>query len=57
MDASRALKAGRFDVMPMGYLVSGPVGTGKTFNPGILQRRRYSDGGAEKLPRDVCRAV
>ncbi len=31
MDASRALKAGRPDVMPMGYLVSGPVGTGKTF--------------------------
>jgi AAA+ superfamily predicted ATPase len=29
--ASRALKAGRPDVMPMGYLVSGPVGTGKTF--------------------------
>ena len=31
MDASRALKAGRPDVMPMGYLISGPVGTGKTF--------------------------
>lgn len=31
MDASRALKTGRPDVMPMGYLVSGPVGTGKTF--------------------------
>ncbi|MEM9986569.1 MAG: AAA family ATPase, partial [Bacteroidota bacterium] len=31
LDASRALKAGRPDVMPMGYLVSGPVGTGKTF--------------------------
>jgi AAA+ superfamily predicted ATPase len=31
MDAARALKAGRPDVMPMGYLVSGPVGTGKTF--------------------------
>lgn len=30
-DASRALKSGRPDVMPMGYLVSGPVGTGKTF--------------------------
>jgi AAA+ superfamily predicted ATPase len=30
-DAARALKAGRPDVMPMGYLVSGPVGTGKTF--------------------------
>lgn len=27
----RALKAGRQDVMPMGYLVCGPVGTGKTF--------------------------
>ncbi len=31
MDASRALLNGRPDVMPMGYLVSGPVGTGKTF--------------------------
>lgn len=31
MDAARALKNGRPDVMPMGYLVSGPVGTGKTF--------------------------
>lgn len=29
--ASEAIKAGRADVMPMGYLVSGPVGTGKTF--------------------------
>jgi len=29
--AARALKAGRSDVMPMGYLVNGPVGTGKTF--------------------------
>jgi len=31
MEAARALKLGRSDVMPMGYLVSGPVGTGKTF--------------------------
>ncbi|MEZ4828327.1 MAG: AAA family ATPase [Bacteroidia bacterium] len=31
MDAANALKNGRPDVMPMGYLVSGPVGTGKTF--------------------------
>ncbi|GAB4402293.1 MAG: hypothetical protein OHK0039_00070 [Bacteroidia bacterium] len=31
LDAARALKNGRPDVMPMGYLVSGPVGTGKTF--------------------------
>jgi SpoVK/Ycf46/Vps4 family AAA+-type ATPase len=30
-DAARALQSGRSDVMPMGYLVSGPVGTGKTF--------------------------
>ncbi len=29
--ATRALKQGRTDVIPMGYLVSGPVGTGKTF--------------------------
>lgn len=31
MEAATALKAGRADVMPMGYLVSGPVGTGKTY--------------------------
>ncbi|MFN7132819.1 MAG: ATP-binding protein, partial [Myxococcales bacterium] len=29
--AAQALKKGRTDVMPMGYLISGPVGTGKTF--------------------------
>ncbi|MEM1096857.1 MAG: AAA family ATPase [Bacteroidota bacterium] len=29
--AAQALREGRPDVMPMGYLVSGPVGTGKTF--------------------------
>lgn len=29
--AAQALKAGRPDVLPIGYLVSGPVGTGKTF--------------------------
>ena len=29
--AALALRNGRPDVMPMGYLVSGPVGTGKTF--------------------------
>jgi SpoVK/Ycf46/Vps4 family AAA+-type ATPase len=29
--AAAALKAGRADVLPMGYLVNGPVGTGKTF--------------------------
>jgi len=30
-DAARAIKGGRHDVMPMGYLIAGPVGTGKTF--------------------------
>lgn len=29
--AVKALKQGRSDVLPMGYLVCGPVGTGKTF--------------------------
>lgn len=29
--AAAALRTGRPDVLPMGYLVSGPVGTGKTF--------------------------
>jgi AAA+ superfamily predicted ATPase len=30
-NAASALRAGRTDVLPMGYVISGPVGTGKTF--------------------------
>ncbi len=30
-DTAAALRAGRTDVLPMGYVISGPVGTGKTF--------------------------
>lgn len=30
-DAATALRMGKSDVLPMGYLVCGPVGTGKTF--------------------------
>lgn len=30
-NAARALKQGRLDVLPMGYLIAGPVGTGKSF--------------------------
>ena len=30
-DAAAALRKGQIDVMPMGYLISGAVGTGKTF--------------------------
>jgi len=30
-DAATALRTGRFDVLPMGYVICGPVGTGKTF--------------------------
>ncbi len=29
--AAQALRQGRYEVLPMGYLVTGPVGTGKTF--------------------------
>ncbi len=29
--AARAIRQGRLDVLPMGYLISGPVGTGKSF--------------------------
>ncbi|MBN1525334.1 MAG: AAA family ATPase [Spirochaetales bacterium] len=29
--AARAIKQGRLDVLPIGYLMSGPVGTGKSF--------------------------
>lgn len=30
-DAAAALRTGRTDVLPMGYVICGPVGTGKTF--------------------------
>lgn len=30
-DLARAIKMGKFDSVPMGYLFSGPVGTGKSF--------------------------
>jgi len=30
-DAAAGLRAGRFDILPMGYVICGPVGTGKTF--------------------------
>src|SRR2546426_6595923 len=30
-DTAAALRAGRTDVLPMGYVICGPVGTGKTF--------------------------
>lgn len=30
-DAAAAIRAGRTDVIPMGYVICGPVGTGKTF--------------------------
>jgi AAA+ superfamily predicted ATPase len=31
VEASAALRMGRADVLPMGYVICGPVGTGKTF--------------------------
>ena len=31
MNAAKAIHLGRLEVVPMGYLISGPVGTGKTF--------------------------
>jgi SpoVK/Ycf46/Vps4 family AAA+-type ATPase len=30
-DAATAIRAGKTDVLPMGYIICGPVGTGKTF--------------------------
>ncbi len=30
-DAAKALRMGRSDILPMGYVICGPVGTGKTF--------------------------
>jgi AAA+ superfamily predicted ATPase len=34
--AARAIKLGRLDVLPMGYLIAGPVGTGKSFMVGAF---------------------
>lgn len=31
LDAATAIRAGNTDVLPMGYVICGPVGTGKTF--------------------------
>jgi len=31
LDAAQAIRAGRTDVVPMGYVICGPVSTGKTF--------------------------
>jgi AAA+ superfamily predicted ATPase len=31
LDAAAAIRAGNTDVLPMGYVICGPVGTGKTF--------------------------
>ncbi|MDX1984105.1 MAG: AAA family ATPase [Bryobacteraceae bacterium] len=31
IEAGQAIRAGRTDVLPMGYVICGPVGTGKTF--------------------------
>lgn len=30
-DAAKAIRTGRTDILPMGYIICGPVGTGKTF--------------------------
>ncbi|MDR2731480.1 MAG: ATP-binding protein, partial [Treponema sp.] len=30
-NAAKAIKMGRHDVLPMGYLIAGPIGTGKSF--------------------------
>jgi len=30
-NAARAIKSARLDVLPMGYLIAGPIGTGKSF--------------------------
>ncbi|MEL3899232.1 MAG: AAA family ATPase [Treponema phagedenis] len=31
VNAAKAIRQGRADVLPMGYLITGPIGTGKTF--------------------------
>ena len=34
--AAKAIKLGRLDVLPMGYLIAGPVGTGKSYMVGAF---------------------
>ncbi len=38
-DAAAALRAGRFDVLPMGYVICGPVGHGQDVPHHLLRRR------------------
>ena len=51
----RALRAGRTDVLPMGYVICGPVGTGKTFLTTCFAGEVGIPGGdAEEFPQHVA---
>lgn len=63
--AAKALKRGRVEVMPMGYLICGPIGTGKSFMVSAFaneigipmvklgnihsQNRGFTESGLEKI--------
>ncbi len=52
--ASAALKLGAVEVMPMGYLIGGPVGTGKTFLTTCFVRYRRAVCEVPQLPQPVA---
>ena len=55
--AAEAIKSGRPDVMPMGYLIAGPGGHGQDVHDHhVCGRDRDSDGQAQELPLASGRA-
>ena len=55
-DAAAAIRAGKTEVLPMGYVICGPVGTGQDISDHLLCRRSgYSRRDAEELPQHVAR--
>lgn len=56
-DAAAALRAGKTDVLPMGYVICGPVGTGKTFlTTCFAGELGIPRGLAEEFSQHVARA-
>lgn len=54
-NAAKAIKMGRHDVLPMGYLIAGPVGTGKKFYGKCFCRRdRNPNGEVPQFQNEVA---
>src|SRR5258708_37937573 len=56
-DAARAIRAGKTDVVPMGYVICGPVGTGKTFLTTCFAGEIGIPAVTLKNFRSMCQAV